>query len=89
MSKRLFTDSLERRDKLQILANIIKVSTQETKITRILRLANIQYNTFQECIETLCKSGLLERVELNTKPRRSQNMRTKYAYKAKEMGMRW
>ena len=89
MKNNLFADCIERRDKLQIFADIIKVSNQETKITRILRLANIQYNAFRECIETLCNAGLLEKVELNINSCRSQDMRTKYAYKATDIGMEW
>ena len=89
MSRSLFADWIERRDKLQIFADIIKVSNQETKTTRILRLANIQYNTFHECIETLCKAGLLEKMEYNNRPRSSKDMRTKCAYKATEIGMKW
>ena len=89
MYNKLFADSMERRDKLQLFADIIKVSTNETKITRILRLANIQYNTFHECIETLCEAGLLEKVAFNDQHRPSQDMRSKHAYKATEMGMKW
>jgi len=89
MKTKLFAEDLERRDKVQILADIIKVSEHEAKITRILRLANIQYNTFQECIDTLCNSGLLERVELPQTPRSFRDLRTKYAYKATQMGIKW
>jgi len=89
MSNNLFADCIERRDKLQIYSDIIKVTNQETKITRILRLANIQYNSFRECIETLCGAGLLEKVESNIHSRQSQDMRTKYAYKATDLGKEW
>lgn len=89
MGSKLFADKLDRRDKLQLLADIIKVTTRETKITRILRLANIQYNTFKECIETLCGAGLLRKVTLHDRPRRPKDMRTKFAYKATEIGMKW
>ena len=89
MYNKLFADSIERRDKLQLFADIIKVSTNETKITRILRLANIQYNTFHECIETLCEAGLLEKVAFNDQRRPSQDMRSKHAYRATEMGTKW
>lgn len=89
MNKKLFADNIERRDKLQLFADIIKVSTNETKITRILRLANIQYNTFQECIETLCDAGLLEKEAFNEQRRASQDMRSKHTYKATEMGIKW
>lgn len=87
--KKLFADSIERRDKLQLFADIIKVSTNETKITRILRLANIQYNTFHECIETLCDAGLLEKISYNDRHSQSQDKRSKHIYKATEMGQKW
>lgn len=89
MSRTLFNETTERRDKIQILADIIKVSRKESKITRILRLANIQYNTFQEHIETLCDSGLLDRIEPPQRPRSSRDLRTKHSYKATEMGLKW
>jgi predicted transcriptional regulator len=88
MIGRLYADYLERRDKVQIYADILKVTAKPTKTTRILRLANVQYNTFLECIETLCDAGLLEKVSLNlNKP--SRDDRTKYTYHATDMGRKW
>ena len=89
MRGHLYTDALERRDKVQIFADIIKVSLKPTKTTRILRLANVQYNTFQECIETLCRAGLLEKTSLLHKTSKSRDMRTKITYKATDMGLKW
>jgi len=86
---RLFADNFDRRDKLQIFADIIKVSSRETKMTRILRLANVQYNTFLECIEKLCRAGLLEKVAPNEDMKSSDDMRTKCVYKATETGVKW
>jgi len=85
----LYSENIERRDKLQIFADIIKVTTKKTKTTRVLRLANVQYNTFTECIETLCSAGLLERIPVNGKASSSSDMRTKYTYKATDTGIRW
>ncbi len=89
MSQSLFTERLVRRDKIQLLADIIKVSKKEIKMTKIIRLANIQYSTFQDCIDTLCNAALLEKVRLKDKSRRLRDARTKIAYKATEMGIKW
>lgn len=90
MNRQLYANVEERRDKLQIFYDIIKVSEKPTKITKILRLANVQYNTFQECIDILLNSGLLEKVHLLKKGSRSAgDKRSKYSYKATEQGLRW
>lgn len=89
MIGRLFADNFNRRDKLQIFVDIIKVSSQETKMTRILRLANIQYNTFKECIEKLCQAGLLERVSSHEDNRSSNDVRARCVYRATETGVKW
>jgi predicted transcriptional regulator len=89
MLGRLYADYLERRDKVQIYADIIKVTAKPTKTTRILRLANVQYNTFLECIETLCTAGLLEKASLNIKKSSSKGYRPKYTYQATDIGREW
>lgn len=58
-------------------------------MTRILRLANIQYNTFHECIEKLCMAGLLEKFSLLGNTQTSQDLRTKIAFKATKIGIEW
>ena len=89
MIRRLYADYLERRDKVQIYADIIKVTKRPTKTTRILRLANVQYNTFLECIDTLCNAGLLEKKYLNLKKSSSGDDPKKYVYQATEIGRKW
>lgn len=89
MSPSLYADEIERRDKIQIYADLLKVSNKGVKMTRILRLANIQYNTFIECIDTLCEAGLLEKILLLKDEKASNDNRSKYAYKATEMGLEW
>ena len=88
MIERLYADYLERRDKVQIYADILKVTKKPTRTTRILRLANIQYNSFLECVDTLCNAGLLEKISLDYKKRR-KNVKTKYEYQATVMGHKW
>jgi len=89
MIGQLYADYLERRDKVQIYADIIKVTKKPTKTTRILRLANVQYNTFIECIDTLCNAGLLEKTSLEHRKSSTKDGRTKYRYKATDMGLKW
>jgi len=90
MSRQLYANVEERRDKIQIFYDILKVSEKPTKITKILRIANVQYNTFQECIDKLIKSGLLERVYLIEKGNRSiRDKRSKNTYKATALGLQW
>ncbi len=89
MIGRLYADYLERRDKVQIYADIIKVTKKPTKTTRILRLANVQYNTFIECIDTLCNAGLLEKISLEYRKSSTKDHRIKYRYKATNMGLKW
>ena len=89
MIGRLYADYLERRDKVQIYADIIKVTKQPTKTTRILRLANVQYNTFLECIETLCSAGLLEKISVDYNKKSKRKDYKKIEYQATEMGRKW
>ena len=89
MIERLYADYLERRDKVQIYADILKVTKKPTRTTRILRLANIQYNSFLECVETLCNAGLLEKIALDYKKRRERARKTKYEYQSTAMGHKW
>jgi predicted transcriptional regulator len=89
MIGRLYADNLERRDKLQIFADIIKVSSKETKMTRILRRANVQYTTFLECIEILRQAGLLQIYTPDEEMKSSDDMRTRRVYKSTDMGLKW
>ena len=87
VSGQLYANVEERRDKLQIYYDIVKVTARPTKITRILRLANVQYNTFLECVDRLIQAGLLETLHLSgKKPRKG---RVKVVYKATEQGLEW
>jgi predicted transcriptional regulator len=86
MRKSLYTEGIERRDKVQVFADIIRVSDKPIKITRILRFANIQYNTFLDCVDRLCNVGFMERVG----PDQSGiSSRGRYRYKATKTGEEW
>lgn len=89
MMRKLFNDKFERRDKIQVLADILKVAKEESKTTRILRLANLQYNKFKECIDQLCEAGLLKEINLSQGDPSNRDTRTKSLYKATKMGMEW
>ncbi len=88
MRKSLYTENIERRDKVQIFADIIRVSDRPTKITRILRFANVQYNTFLEYVDRLCSIGFLERVSLD-KSGVSGKRGPSYMYKSTKTGEEW
>jgi len=85
----LYTDTSERRDKIQIYADIIQITKTPKKMTRILRLANIQFNSFQESIDILCESNLLEKILLKYANKNVADNRVKYKYKATKMGLDW
>lgn len=89
MLRPVFADTSGRRDKLQIYADIIKVSVQPVKITKILRMANVQYNTFRDCIDKLCAAGLLEKIPILKRSRSKHDLRTSYVFKATDRGLRW
>jgi predicted transcriptional regulator len=89
MIGRLYADYLERRDKVQIYADILRVTKEPTKTTRILRLANVQYNTFLECVNTLCEAGLLEKIDLEYRKHSSKPGNRKYVFKATDLGRKW
>jgi predicted transcriptional regulator len=84
MGEKLFTDSKGRRDSIQILADIITISQEPTGKTRIMRMANVQYNMFQEYVEALLKMGFLEQnVE------RVKRNFTRERYQSTARGMQW
>ena len=49
-----------RRDRLQILADILNVASRPTKVTRILRYANVNFYSFREWSRRLIEAGLLK-----------------------------
>jgi len=89
MIRQLFAEIEERRDKVQVLADIIKVAKQPAKITKILRVANIQYNTFQECIDKLNSAGLLQITPVEKEFKSFRDKRTSYVFEATDMGLKW
>jgi len=83
--RNLFADEYKRRDNVQIYADIIKVTQRPTKITKILRYANIQYFSFKDIVNALCKAGFLKTIEYDG----SKDAKTKFLYKATDSGLKW
>lgn len=79
----LFVDELERRDRTQIIADILQSANQPIKITRLMYATNAQYAKLKEIVDELCDVGLLEEV-----PRKT-GKRTNPLYRATEDGARW
>ena len=84
----MYAEREDRRDRIQVYADIIRVARRPVKVTRILRLANVQYNQFREYVERLCESGFLEKLSYGPSGRRGDR-RSSHAYRATEMGIRW
>ena len=84
----LYTEREERRDRIQVYADIIMSARRPMKVTRILRMANVQYNQFTDCVERLCESGFMDRLSIGSSGGKDDG-RTRYAYRATEMGVRW
>ena len=87
MIETLYTNVIGKRDKIQIYADIIRVTIKPTQITRILRYANVKHSTFVEYIDTLHKAGLVEIIDM--KNYRSKSKKSRVKYKATEKGLRW
>lgn len=89
MINQLFNDVEERRDKIQIYSDIIRISATPVKATKILRKANIQYNSFMKYIDTLSCAGLMEKLPVVRGDEPAHDKRTTYLYKATKFGIEW
>ena len=90
MNQRLFAENEDRRDKIQIYADILKVTKKPINKTRILQLANIQFHIFQEYIEQLCSNGFLEKINTTENKTNSKKIKPrKTLFKATELGLKW
>lgn len=56
----LFCEKVKRRDLVQIYTDLLMTCLEPCKITRVLRLANIQFNSFREMAGQLVESGFLK-----------------------------
>ena len=81
---KLFSDACDRRDKIQIFADIIAVCVEPSRITKILRFANVQYNIFHEAIELLTRVGFIEETPLEY-----PDGRVKHEFTATDLGIAW
>jgi len=83
-SDELFAERYPRRDRIQVLADIVTVCSEPTKLTRILRLANVQYNFFKKAMETLREAGIMESTSTD-----SRDERTRFEFEATDVGISW
>jgi len=66
-----------RRDKIEIVRDLLQVCEEETAKTRILRFANIQYNSLPQFLEPLVREGYIEKIPAKTRDKRTfYNWRT-------------
>ena len=89
MLNQLYTERMERRDKIQIFADIIKTTKTSMPITAVLRKTNVQYNTFKDIIDVLCERGLMSRIPAGKNGSSHREGRTKYIYQATYDGLKW
>jgi predicted transcriptional regulator len=82
----LFTEKTVKRDYIQILADIIKASSETSNMSKIMRLANVQYYTWGNCLETLCEKDFIEKIVMKDKHRKGSE---KALYKATKKGLEW
>jgi len=89
LKRQLFDEIEHRRDNIQILADILKVTSQPTKMTKILRVANIPYDAFQKCIDKLNDAGLIRVIPIEKGSGSSHDKRTSYVFEATIIGINW
>ena len=80
----LFEGEETRRDSLQIYADIVAVCTEPSKITKIIRMANVQYRFLQRALDLLLEAGLIRKM-LPT----YRDERTSREFATTELGLRW
>ena len=59
---KLFTEKTVKRDRIQVLADIISASKETSNMSKIMRYANIQYYTWETCLEILCEKEFIEKI---------------------------
>ena len=48
-----------RRDKIEIVKDVLELCRNPQRMTKILRLANLQYNSFDRFVGTLVRDGYM------------------------------
>jgi predicted transcriptional regulator len=85
MPEKILFDSEEiRRDRVQVLHDILTVSVKPERATRLLRHANVRYGLFREYVDILCNSGLLEKKNMGERNRKPCTY-----YQITKMGDEW
>jgi len=57
----------KRRDKIEMIQEILVLCCKPRRVTAIIRLANIQYNSFNEIVEPLVAKGFMVQAPVQTK----------------------
>jgi predicted transcriptional regulator len=84
VGERLFLEDAGRRDRLQILSDIVTVCTKPSRLTKVLRLANAQYRFVSDALGKLVDAGLLEIVQAERGGKRAVRM-----FLTTDRGLRW
>ena len=82
---KLFTEKTLKRDRIQLLSDILKASEKKSNMSKIMRIANVQYYTWGRCIETLSQKEFIEIIENDS----SVNSNEKILFKATKKGLDW
>ena len=82
--ERLFLENGRKRDRLQILSDIVTVCSKPSRLTRVLRFANTQYRFVSDALGKLVDAGLLEIVQAERGGKRAVRM-----FLTTDRGLRW
>ncbi len=80
----LFLEERRKRDRLQILSDIVTVCTKPSRLTKVLRFANTQYRFVSDALGKLVDAGLLEIVQAERGGKRAVRM-----FMATDRGLKW
>ncbi len=83
---KLFTDKTVKRDRIQILADMISASTNTSNMSKIMRYANIQYYTWGNFFEILFEKEFIEKIIVQN-DKVEDNEKT--LYRATKKGLDW
>ncbi len=83
---KLFTEKTVKRDRIQVLADIISASKETSNMSKIMRYANIQYYTWETCLDILCEKEFIEKIIVQDD---YEDKNEKTLYKATKKGLYW
>ncbi len=83
---KLFTEKTVKRDRIQVLADIISASKETSNMSKIMRYANIQYYTWENCFKILFEKEFIEKIIIQ-EDNVEDNEKT--LYRATKKGLDW